>query len=240
MKKYGENEAHNTWQKAHYNTADPNDKLIFNLRDISHTMRFLYEGKGSQKRILIVLGRIGTNITQQKLTEQLGIQPGSASEVIAKLESAGYIARTPNETDRRTMDISLTDAGKAAAAEAIEQRTLRHEQMFSCLSDAEKSELLSLLEKVNADWRERYPDIESLQNPCGYHKGSCRHLQGDAHGKKHHGEGRHGKHHHGEPGCEEDFHKETHHKDRHHEKQHHSEHFHEEQPPEKANGQEVE
>ena len=69
----------------HYQEADIPKKLIINLRDINHVMRSLYEGKGSQKRILIVLNEVG-NITQRELTERLGIQPGSVSEVIAKLE----------------------------------------------------------------------------------------------------------------------------------------------------------
>lgn len=133
-----------------------NNQLINHLRDLSHTMRSLYEGKGSQKRILIILDEIGGSITQQKLTERLGIQPGSASEVISKLEHTGYIRRTPNENDRRTTDLSLTDSGKAAASQARDQRIQRHEEMFSCLSDEEKNQLLSLLEKINTDWEKRY------------------------------------------------------------------------------------
>lgn len=132
------------------------NQLVIHLRDLSHTMRSLYEGRGSQKRVLIILEETGGSITQQKLTKRLDIQPGSASEVIAKLENAGYIRRTPNENDRRTTDIVLTEAGKAAAAQAKEQRIQRHEEMFSCLSDGEKKELLSLLEKINMDWESRY------------------------------------------------------------------------------------
>ncbi len=152
MRGHRKKNEHTVRCEAHYNAANINDKLIINLRDISHTMRFLYEGKGSQKRVLIVLDEIGGSIAQRELTERLGIQPGSASEVIAKLESAGCISRTPNETDRRTVDIELTEEGKALAAEAREQRIRRHEQMFSCLSGDEKNQLLSLLEKVNADF----------------------------------------------------------------------------------------
>lgn len=142
----------------HYRRVDINDKLIINLRDISHTMRSLYEGRGSQKRILIILKETGT-ITQHALTKRLGIQPGSASEVIAKLENAGLIIRVPSETDRRTVDVALTEKGKGLAIEAAAQRSRRHEDMFSCLSEGEKEELLSLLEKVNADWEQRYRDI---------------------------------------------------------------------------------
>lgn len=182
MKNYRD-ENHSSWRTARYNAAALNDKLIISLRDLSHVMRALYEGKGSQKRTLIVLEEIGGSITQQELTRRLGIQSGSASEVIAKLESAGYIRRTPNEADRRTADIALTEAGKISAAEARAQRTRRHEEMFSCLSEEEKNELLSLLEKVNADWQTRYRDTEAGQEPKKSIHESHRH-RGKAHSRK--------------------------------------------------------
>lgn len=40
------------------------------------------------------------------------------------------------------------------------RKAIIHEEMFSCLSDGEKAELLSLLEKVNADWEMRYRGTE--------------------------------------------------------------------------------
>lgn len=91
-------------RRAHYEREDVNGRLVINLRDIGHTLRDLSEGRGSQKRILILLLETGP-ITQRELTERLGIQPGSASEVIAKLENAGLVTRTESEADRRTVDI---------------------------------------------------------------------------------------------------------------------------------------
>ena len=103
-----------------YHSADVNDRLIINLRDMGQTI-LLYEGKGSQKRILIILLEVGS-ITQRALTSRLGIQPGSASEVIAKLENAGLIQRTVSTDDRRTANIRLTPGkgccrGSAEAAQ---------------------------------------------------------------------------------------------------------------------------
>lgn len=141
----------------HEKIPDMNDRLIDCLLDLNRTMRFLYEGKGSQKRVLIVLYEAGGNITQKELTQKLGIQPGSASEVIMKLEEAGYLKRTPGAADRRTAEVVLTKTGREAAAEAKKQRMLRHGEMFSCLSGEEKIRFLSLLEKINADWEKRYP-----------------------------------------------------------------------------------
>lgn len=149
----------NQGQEALRERHDPEDinyKLVIGLRDISHTMRSLYEGKGSQRRILIVLSQTGT-ITQRELTQRLGIQPGSASEVIAKLENAGLVERISSEADRRTANISLTEEGTRQAEEAVERRRQRHREMFSVLSDEEKLQLIDLLDKINADWAARYP-----------------------------------------------------------------------------------
>lgn len=170
-----ENIHHRKNHTEEYQRAGMDDKLIMNLRDISHIMRGQYEGKASQKRILIILHESDA-LTQKELTERLGIQPGSASEILSKLENAGLIMRTPNEADRRTTDIQLTDAGEELALEAVEQRQKRHQEMFSCLSLEERQTLLSLLEKVRSDWEIRF---------AGRH----------THHGEHHGHGHwHGKH----------------------------------------------
>lgn len=140
-----------------YNLLDLNNKLIWNFRDIGHTMRQISEGKGSQKRILMILLESGP-VTQRELTQRLGIQPGSASEVIGKLEAAELIQRTPSEKDHRTANITLTPAGRDEAEKNLRQREARHERMFACLSQEEKEQLLALTEKLNADWEETYRD----------------------------------------------------------------------------------
>lgn len=139
-----------------YESFDTNNKLIRNFWNISHTLHRISEGKGSQKRILMIL-KENQQVTQRELTKHLGIQPGSASEVIGKLEAAKLIERTVNETDRRTVDLILTRAGEEAAREAYEKREQRHRDMFACLSEEEKKNLLGLLEKVNASWEKQYP-----------------------------------------------------------------------------------
>lgn len=138
-----------------YADLDKNLKLIWNFRDIGHTMRQIRDGRGSQKRVLILLRESGPT-TQRELTRRLGIQPGSASEVLGKLEGLGLVVRTPSRTDRRTADIALTPQGEQQAQEAYVRREARHQQMFSCLTPEEKDLLLGLLERVNASWDNYY------------------------------------------------------------------------------------
>ena len=137
--------------KGFQTETDIHGRLVSNFREIGHTLRAVSEGKGSQKRILVVLSQSGA-ITQSELTERLWIQPGSASEVLGKLEAAGLITRALSEADKRTTDVRLTEAGEAAAKEAYAQRMARNAQMFAFLSEQEKAALLALLERVNEAW----------------------------------------------------------------------------------------
>lgn len=133
-----------------YNEKNVNDKILLNIRDIEQRMHFLYDGKKSQRRILIIL-RDEESITQRELTEKLSIKPASVSEVLAKLANKGYIIRVPSSIDKRTMVISLTEEGRRIADEAYQSRSLRIVEMLSCLEDDEKDTILSLLEKLNTD-----------------------------------------------------------------------------------------
>lgn len=162
-----------------YEQLDQNNKLIWNFRDIGHTMRHISEGKGSQQRILIVLSEIGP-VTQSQLTQQLGIQPGSASEVIIKLENSGLIERLPSEADKRTTEVHLTDEGRTEAERLRGIRAERHERMFAALSADEKETLLHLLQRINADWEQQYRQ-DAEKHDERHHK------------KHHHGHRRHEK-----------------------------------------------
>lgn len=145
--------------KEQYKHLDQNNKLIWNFRDIGHTMCQIAEGRASQKRILILL-RETAGMTQKELTARLGVQPRSASEVLNKLEQADLISRTSSEADHRTTDICLTLVGEQLVQEAAVKRRERHEQMFSVLSEQEKDTLIELLERINAHWDKTYRQSE--------------------------------------------------------------------------------
>lgn len=181
-------EDHCAWRKAHYEQEDTNGKLVINLRDLGHALRILSEGRGSQKRILTVLLETGP-ITQRELTQRLDIQPGSASEVIAKLENAGLVARRESEADRRTADITLTEEGKKQGEEAKAQRAGRHGEMFSMLSEEEKAQLLALLEKVNQNWDRRFADKRGEHRHSHGERGRGAHAEMEGH-PRWEGEGR--------------------------------------------------
>ncbi len=162
-------DAHHCHHKGYYDKLDTENKIIMNLRGLGHTIRFSAEGKGSQGRILLMLMKFG-NMTQKELVNRMEIQPGSASEVLIKLENAGLIVRTENGDDRRVVDVSLTEEGRVKAQEAAERRKVLRSEMLAALSQEEKDTLLGLLEKLNAEWRVKYGKGHEHHHRDGHHE----------------------------------------------------------------------
>ena len=146
----------NMLENPRYQSEDLDGKLLAMLRAVGRSCHHM-DDKGGQSRVLSVLKDEG-EMTQRKLTEQLGIQPGSASEIIGKLERAGMLIRTPSLTDRRTSDISLTEAGAARAEMLSAKGKERRAVMLSALSEEEKTQLLGIMEKLYASWEDQRKD----------------------------------------------------------------------------------
>ena len=146
---------------------DTDGKLLALILALGHAGRFHFDERGGQHRALELLRPEGP-MTQRDLTERLGIQPGSASELVGKLERAGLISRTPSETDRRTADITLTPAGLARREEGAGREREVRQEMFAALTEEEKTTLLGLLEKLHAAWRQMRPEPPA-RGPHGSH-----------------------------------------------------------------------
>jgi DNA-binding MarR family transcriptional regulator len=55
--------------------------------------------------------------TPQELSRALAYDSGSMTRMLDRLEKKGFIARTRSEHDRRVVEVDLTDAGRAIAAQ---------------------------------------------------------------------------------------------------------------------------
>lgn len=171
---------------------DMEEKLFQYLRCVAYQMRHHADAKGGQGWILAILLH-RERIPQREMQNLLGIQAGSLSEILSKLEGRGLISRSPNEEDRRSMDIVLTEKGSRIAQETEVFRRLRRESLFQALSEEEKLTLAALLEKLLVDWNNSF---EKARGGYGYGRGG----HGCHMGRKNHGnQGGHGDHGHHEP-----------------------------------------
>jgi DNA-binding MarR family transcriptional regulator len=102
-----------------------------------------HQGQG---RVLALL-KLKPQVSQKELSGILDIRSQSLGELLAKLERQGYIARTPSEEDHRVMNISLTEAGKAASEKQDEAADV--DSFFECLDAEEQMKLGEFLERLS-------------------------------------------------------------------------------------------
>lgn len=98
----------------------------------------------SRRRIVALLYERG-ELTQRELQELLGIQAGSLSELVGRMEERGVITRGPDEKDRRRTILRLTEEGRRFASEP---RPMGDERLFAALSEEEREQLRGMLQKI--------------------------------------------------------------------------------------------
>ena len=113
-------------------------------------------GNATRRRIIALLAERGA-LTQCELKKLLGIQAGSLSELVSRMERFGVIEREPDPQDKRRLVLRLTEEGKRRAAEP---RVIGDEKLFAVLSQDEKDELRRILRKIEGEherWRKENP-----------------------------------------------------------------------------------
>lgn len=127
------------------------DVLLHQFHSCTHFFRYGMGEKTGQQRILSMLAERGI-ITQRELQDMLGVQSGSLSEILNKVESCGYVMRRQNEKDRRQMNLELTESGREAACNFRKDHMKRARTMFDGLTEEEKKQLSTLLGKMMDHW----------------------------------------------------------------------------------------
>jgi DNA-binding MarR family transcriptional regulator len=81
------------------------------------------------------------------------------SRALGSLEKRGFVRREANPRNRKSSLVSLTDAGKAVHAAIRGERGKFYEQWLTDLSDAERVELNTSLEKITRRLVESAPHV---------------------------------------------------------------------------------
>jgi DNA-binding MarR family transcriptional regulator len=87
---------------------------------------------------------------QSALAERLHISPSWMVAIVDELERRGLLERRPHARDRRIRNLHLTAAGKRLLKQAERRAQEFDRQMTDPLTDAERQQLLELLQRVAA------------------------------------------------------------------------------------------
>jgi DNA-binding MarR family transcriptional regulator len=93
---------------------------------------------------------LAPGLSQQELAGKLGMHASRLVAMIDALEERRLVTRRPDTADRRVYRLELSEAGRETLA-AIGRAALAHEEvMCAGLSEAERTQLRRLLEKIAA------------------------------------------------------------------------------------------
>jgi len=102
----------------------------------------------AQARALRVISRY-EQPRMADLAQALEVVPRSITSMVDTLESAGFVARKADPTDRRATIVELTSAGIEVLRQVGRMRAEAAEQLFAKLSEGEQGELRRLLELLD-------------------------------------------------------------------------------------------
>ncbi|MCT4655101.1 MAG: MarR family transcriptional regulator [Cohaesibacter sp.] len=87
-------------------------------------------------------------LSQNHLGRLVGMDAATTKGVVDRLTKKGMVSITPSETDRRRLLISLSDQGKNAISDLIEQAQAISQKTMANLTKRERERLLELLTKL--------------------------------------------------------------------------------------------
>ncbi|MDD5800739.1 MAG: MarR family transcriptional regulator [Coriobacteriales bacterium] len=133
-------------------TATLEHRVLHDLGYFGHYLFVHAGGRGGKQRVLARLYRHDGRLPQRSLIEHSGNSPAALSEVLSKLEAEGLIQRTRSHVDRRQLDVVLTQKGSQIAHDIEQDQQEFERQSLAPLSDAQKSDLVQMLDQLVAHW----------------------------------------------------------------------------------------
>lgn len=82
------------------------------------------------------------------LADDLGLSSGAMTNRLDRLEEAGLLRRLPDPTDRRSLQVELTDAGWQRWQDSVGAQAQKEAMVASALTPDEKQQLNTLLRRL--------------------------------------------------------------------------------------------
>jgi DNA-binding MarR family transcriptional regulator len=102
--------------------------------------------------VLFTLRRSGApyRLPPSDISEALLVPSGTMTNRLDRLERRGLIERIPHPTDRRSMEVQLTDEGLRLGDEAVTRHVENEQRMLAPLSERERATLDRLTRRLLA------------------------------------------------------------------------------------------
>jgi DNA-binding MarR family transcriptional regulator len=105
------------------------------------------DGLHLQQFWVLVLTKDGP-VRMSEIAASLETSQANVTGLVDRLEAAGYVSRVRAEDDRRVVNVAMTDRGRAMLMGLRERYLERVETALGRLDDADRRQLLALLNKA--------------------------------------------------------------------------------------------
>jgi DNA-binding MarR family transcriptional regulator len=109
-----------------------------------------------QARCLAAIGRFAP-LSVVDLAARSNLDKAQASRASQALVDRGLVAKRPSENDARSVVLSLTPRGRKLWGAVMELITQRNNEIFGCLTPAERKQLGRMLDRLIDHARPQYP-----------------------------------------------------------------------------------
>lgn len=142
-------------KKAAKKTAEPETfgLLLLSLRlSLTRRIERLLADRGfdislTQFRVLRALSS-SDSMSASALAREVEHDGGALTRLLDRLQDKGYVARRPNATDRRAIEVFLTAEGTKFWDSMKDCLTELNDDVLAVLNDKERTQLFSLLHRV--------------------------------------------------------------------------------------------
>lgn len=128
------------------------NRLRIALGRIARLVDRQVSGDGLTRTQLSALGTIARerHLGVRELADIEGLNPTMCSRILGKLESAGYVRRTPGTDDRREVRVEITAAGTRFHTRLRKQRSALLAERLAELPDRQRRALLGAVPALEA------------------------------------------------------------------------------------------
>jgi DNA-binding MarR family transcriptional regulator len=126
-------------------------QLFFRLWRVSHSrVAEALESVGLTPPLFALLNFLGARkgAIQQEIGSAMGIDPSTMVSLIDQLEAEGLAKRRPRPSDRRAREVAITPKGRRTLERARALAMRVEDDVLQGLTDAERSQLLTLMRRA--------------------------------------------------------------------------------------------
>lgn len=135
-------------------------ELAFLVRRMEAARRKFHFGLERAHYLLLILLERNDRQSVGALADQVNLDASTVTRQVAAMKNAGLVEKHDNPDDRRGGFVTITEAGRDAAAEVRERRLQRIEYGFRNWSEAERRDFARLTARYNDSLRDMLNEEE--------------------------------------------------------------------------------